>query len=75
MRTDKECKSLISSVAWSLGVSPRLISVRLLDDNDKNDLRHGVITKEALKCAVEVWRDNGMPDYANGKTLALRYER
>lgn len=75
MRTDKECKSLISSVAWSLGVSPRLISTRLLDDNDKNDLRHGLVSESELECAVEVWRGNGMPDYANGKTLALKYER
>lgn len=73
--SDSECKKIISQVAWSLGVSPGLISTRLLDDNDKNDLRLGLLTKESLKLAVEVWMGNGMPDYAHGKDEPMKYEK
>lgn len=73
--SDEECKKIISKVAWELGVSPGLISTRLLDEQDKNDLRQGVLTKGALKCATEVWRDNGMPDYAHGKDVAMKWEK
>lgn len=67
MLTDKQCKELISKLAWALGVSPKLISLRLLNEQDKNDIRQGVLNYDALKLNIELWRDNGMPDYANGK--------
>lgn len=75
MKTDSECKKLISSIGWELGVSPALITTRLLSEDDKNDIRSGSIDKVALKCAVEVWRDNGMPDYAHGKDVPMKYEK
>lgn len=28
----------------------------------------GVLTIDALRAHIEVWRDSGMPDYAHGKT-------
>lgn len=75
MRTDSECKKIISEIAWSLGVSQALITTRLLSDDDKNDLRLGVLDIVALKRSVEVWRDNGMPDYAHGKDVPMKHEK
>lgn len=68
-------QKIISQVAWTLGVSPGLISTRLLDDNDKNDLRYGLLDCDALKCHVEAWKANGMPDYAHGKDVPMKYEK
>lgn len=75
MISDEECKKIISKLGWALGVSPKLITTRLLDDLDKNYIRHGLIDIVDLKKAVEVWRDNGMPDYAHGKDVPMKYER
>lgn len=65
-----------------LGVSPRLISERLLSDLDKNDILSGLVPIASLEKAVEVWRDSGMPNYALGLTVSyaaenkrLKYEK
>lgn len=65
--TEKECKKILFNIGIELGVSPRLIATRLLDDRDKADMMAGYLTIDALRTAVEVWRDNGMIDYAHGK--------
>lgn len=75
MLTDKQCKELIRSLSWVLGISPRLITERLLDEIDKNDIRQGVLNYDALKLNIELWRDNGMPDYANGKLQPYESEQ
>ncbi len=50
-----------------LCVRAELISTRLLDDHDKCDMLNGELPIEALAAHIELWRDNGMPDYANGR--------
>lgn len=57
------------------GVSPRLISLRLLSDLDKDDMLRGIVEIVELETAVEIWRDNGMPDYAHGKTIPYHTEK
>lgn len=66
--TDRECQSLITKAAIEVGVSPKYISTRLLDENDKNDMRDGLISYEVLLLHVRLWVNAGMPDYAHGNT-------
>jgi len=66
--TREQCKSKLFMLGIKYGVSPTLISTRLLSPEDKEDMLNGLISDEALDCHVKVWKENGMPDYANGKT-------
>lgn len=75
MPTKEECKKMIFKCGIELGVSPKLISERLLSDLDKIDMMEGVMEIDALNAAVEVWSGNGMPDYAHGKTLSYEDEK
>jgi hypothetical protein len=72
MPTKEECKRIISNVGWLCGCSPRLIATRLLSEDDKQDMLNGDLSLEVLECAVKVWMDNGMPDYANGLTEPMK---
>ena len=67
MLTENECKKILFKLGIELGVSPNLISTRLLDDQDKVDMMAGDLTIDSLRAHTEVWRDQGMPDYANAK--------
>jgi hypothetical protein len=66
MLTKEQCQKNLFQLGIKLGVSPKLISTRLLSKEDKQDMLNGLIPDEALECHVKVWMDNGMPDYANG---------
>jgi hypothetical protein len=68
MPTEQECKRILSKLGFKLGVSPKLIATRLLDDNDKQDMLEGVLTIVELEACIAVWQANGMPDYAHGLT-------
>lgn len=68
MPTRDECKSKLFRLGIKFGVSPTLISTRLLSPEDKEDMLNGLISDEALECHVKVWIENKMPDYANGNT-------
>lgn len=74
MLTIKQCKSILFNLGIGLGVSPKLISMRLLDDLDKDDMLSGLIEIAALRAHTEVWRDNGMPDYATGSKPRYKEE-
>ena len=73
--SDKACKAIIIRVARKLNVEARLITTRLMSEDDKNDMRAGLLPIEALEAHVKVWIENGLCDYAHGKTVALRYEQ
>jgi len=73
--SDKACKAIINRVARKLNVEARLITTRLMSEEDKDDMRAGLVPIDALECHVTVWIAAGMPDYAHGKTVALRYEQ
>jgi hypothetical protein len=64
--TKDECKKILSKLGFDLGVSPNLIATRLLGDQDKVDMMAGEIPIVSLRANIEVWRDNGMCDYAHG---------
>lgn len=64
-----QCKKILFNLGIKFGVSPRLISERMLSDQDKDDMIEGVLTIEALEAFTEVWKASGMPDYANGRGI------
>lgn len=71
-RTKEECKRILSTLGFKLGVSPHLIATRLLSEDDKNDMLNGDLPLDALETAIKVWMASKMPDYANGHTDHLR---
>lgn len=73
--TKEDCKRILFKVGIKFGVSPALISTRLLDAQDKCDMLNGEIPVEMLEVAVKSWMGAGQPDYANGKDVPLRYEK
>lgn len=62
MPTERECKSIILKLAVKHGVSPKLISERLLSTHDKNDMIKGDLTYEILDISVYLWKDSGCCD-------------
>lgn len=56
---------MLFQIGIRLGVSPNLISNRLLSADDKNDMLNGVLKVDELEAHVRVWRDSGLPDYKN----------
>ncbi len=68
MPTREQCQKIIFNVGLKFGVSPKLIATRLLSEDDKQDMLRGDLPIEALECAVQCWKDAGMPDYAHGFT-------
>lgn len=66
--TKEECQKKLFQLGIKLGVSPKLISTRLLSNDDKHDMLNGLVTDEALLCHVKCWMQAGMPNYAEGKT-------
>lgn len=73
--TTKECQKIIFNLGIKFGVSPKLISERLLNDLDKDDMRLGSMGISSLEAFTEVWIDNGMPDYAHGKFETYEEEK
>lgn len=68
MPTKEECQRQLFQIGIKIGVSPKLISTRLLSKEDKEDMLAGLIPPESLMAAVKIWVHNKMPDYANGNT-------
>ena len=68
----EDCQKSIFRLAIKHGVSPKLIATRLLSKEDKNDMVNGVLTLDALELAVTLWKEQGMPDYANGSKSAYK---
>jgi hypothetical protein len=66
--TTDQCKKKLFNLGIKFGVSPRLISTRLLSKEDKDDMLNGLVSDETLETAVQAWMSAGMPDYANGHT-------
>lgn len=71
MLTKEDCKRILFKVGLKFGVSPKLISERLLDAQDKCDMLNGEVPIEMLEVAVKAWMDAGQPDYAHGLTARL----
>ena len=69
--TKEDCKRILFKVGIKFGVSPKLISERLLDAQDKCDMLNGEVPIEYLEVAVQAWMDAGQPDYAKGLTARM----
>ncbi len=65
-RTVEECKKMLFKLAIKHGVAPKLISERLLSKDDKEDMLQGLVSFETLDCFVQVWKEQGMCNYADG---------
>lgn len=75
MPTREECRKIIFNLGIKLGVSPKLISERLLSDIDKSDMLEGNLSIDALECHIRVWMKFGMQDYAHGRPITLAMEK
>jgi hypothetical protein len=62
----EKCKSMLFKLAIKYGISPKLISERLLSREDKEDMLNGLIPFETLDCFVKTWKEQGMRNYADG---------
>lgn len=62
-RTISECKSILFKLGIKHGVSPKLISERLLSKKDKEDMVQGVISLDMLDCLVATWKEDGLRNY------------
>jgi hypothetical protein len=71
MLTKEDCKRILFKVGLKFGVSPKLISERLLDAQDKCDMLNGKVPIECLEVATQTWMDAGQPDYAHGLTARM----
>lgn len=70
--TREQCQRKIFQISIKLGVSPKLISTRLLSKEDKEDMLSGLINDEPLETAVKCWMAAGMPEYSCGNTEQYR---
>lgn len=66
MPTREECKRILFKIGLNLGVSPALISTKLLSEDDKDDMVNGYLSINILEEYVKIWMQNGMRDYAHG---------
>lgn len=64
--SDKICKEIIKTLAKKCNVDPKLIVTRLMSEEDKEDMRNGLLPIDSLELHVRVWIEKGMPDYAHG---------
>lgn len=73
--TKDQCRKILFNLGIKFGVSPKLISERLLSPEDKEDMLNGIVPINALEAYVAVWKENGMPDYAHGLTISYESEK
>jgi hypothetical protein len=69
--SDDACKSIIRKIALKHKIEPRLITTRLMSEDDKEDMRRGELPMNCLDLHVELWIKSGLPDYAHGSTEPL----
>jgi hypothetical protein len=55
----EECKKILFKLGIEFGVSPGLISTRILSVQDKKDMMEGVLTIDALRASVEAAKASG----------------
>lgn len=62
----EQCKRMLFKAAVKHGISPRLISERLLSKEDKDDMLQGLVSFEMLDCFITMWKANGMYNCSDG---------
>lgn|SRR6185503_8199803 len=73
--TTEDCKRILFKVGIKFGVSPKLISERLLDAEAKCDMLNGEMPIAYLEAAVKAWMDAGQPDVAHGLTAPMELRK
>lgn len=66
IRTEKEYNSILFKLAIKYGVSPKLIAEKCLSEEDKKDILNGLVSFDTISKTVELWKNQGMCDYAKG---------
>ena len=69
----EHCKDLLRMIGKMYCIKAELLSTRLLSKEDKQDMLDGLISIECLASHVAVWKEDGMPNYSEGKFE--RYEQ
>lgn len=64
MPTPEECKKILFKLGLKHGVSPKLISEKLLSKEDKEDMVNGQLPYESLDAHVRVWKEHGLGHYS-----------
>lgn len=75
MPTARECQTILFNLGLKLGVSPKLISSRLLSLKDKRALMDGSLSIASLEANIVAWIESGMPNHANGLTETYESEK
>lgn len=65
MLSDEDCKRIVGEASRHCGVDPLLVATKLMNHEDKDDLRHERITKRELIIAIITWRDHDCRDMVN----------
>ena len=61
-RTEQQCKSILFQLGVKYGISPKMISERLLSQVDKDDMAEGRSCLQSLENHVRVWKERGCPN-------------
>ncbi len=61
--SDKECISIVNKLCKNIGCDARLVISRLLNADDKCDLRMGRLPIDSLECHIRVFKANGYPNH------------
>jgi len=72
--SNKICINQIKKIAEKYKINPRLITTRLMSEDDKADMRQGNLPKSILDLHVQVWIKKGMPNYREGSTIPMKDE-
>jgi hypothetical protein len=61
--SDEVCKNIIRRLARKHGIiPPSLITTKLMSEDDKNDMRNGLLPISALEAHIVVWKEQGCED-------------
>lgn len=71
----QECKRMLVRLAMKHQVPPKLISERLLSEEDKADMLSGEIAAQTLDCHIATWVEFGMCNYAEGELSQYELHR
>jgi hypothetical protein len=69
--TNNNCLEIIRRLSKKYCIKPNAITEKLLSEEDKEDMRNGNLSIEALEAHIKVWVANGMPNYRNPNSDGL----
>lgn len=66
---DEQCNSIINRLAKKHNIDPLLITTRLMDETDKQEMRQGLTSENLLDTHIKRWIEFDMPDFAHSTNL------